>query len=424
MIPTVEETPALPEASRRGLRLARVGLAAAMLSRLAGRLVGILLVVVLAREAAPSTVAVYGYLLGTGTLMLVLTDLGVAAIAGRDVASGRMPARGALAAALPAQLVSVLVAGLVTVALTVFTGPAGTPPVALLLTVAFVVVGGLNNLWADLLRGSGRVLLEGALEIGSTTLLVVAGVLVVWHGGGITALVAVVAGKEAAVLLIGWGVLRPRRDPAIRTRSLLSRGMWVAIGGTIGILMFRSGTLVLGGLGSVGALATYVVATRFLDAGVTVAHTVGFGLGPGMAALAQDPPAFRAAARRYLAAIGLLGVVVAVVGVLVAGPLTTIPFGARWVTAVPAVRMAAVAGLPILLSYVSFTLLMARNQVRWMTVSTIGGTVVGLTTTITLVALHPTALSGVIGTAAGATTLAVLVLWGLRDLLRPLRFEA
>jgi O-antigen/teichoic acid export membrane protein len=241
------------------------------------------------------------------------------------------------------------------------------------------------------------------------------------HGGGIIALTAVVAGKEAAVLLVGWAALRPRRHPEVRGRTLLARGMWVAISGTIGVLMFRAGTLVIGGVGSVGALATYVVATRFLDAGVTVAHTVGFGLGPGMATLAGDPPGFRAAARRYLAAVGVLGVAVAVVGPLVAGPLTTIPFGERWAVAVPAVRMAAVTGLPILLAYVSITVLVARNQVRWMALSTLVSTVVALATTIALVAVHPTAISAVTGTAAGATTLALLLLWGLRDLLRPAR---
>ena len=402
-----------------GLRLARVGLAAAMLSRLAGRLVGILLVVVLAREAAPSTVAVYGYLLGTGTMLLVVTDLGVASVAAREVAAGRLPARGALRAALPVQAVSVLAAGVVTVLLTVFFGPRGTPPAALALTVLFVVVGGLNNLWADLLRSTGRVVLEGSLEIASTTLLVVAGVLVVQSGAGIVALTAVVAAKEAVVLLVCWCVLPPRRNAGVRTRTMLRQGVWMAVAGTAVVFLFRAGTLLVGGLGSVGALATYVVATRFFDAGVTVAHTVGFGLGPGLSALAGDAVAFRKAARRYLGLVTALGVAATAVGVLAAGPLTTIPFGQRWAVAVPSVRMAAVAALPILLCYVAFSLLTARGQVRWMATSTVVATLTGVACTAGLLAVRPTALSGVMGTTAGALVLAVLLLVGLRDLLRP-----
>lgn len=412
--------PASTDVQQHGLRLARLGLAAAMVSRLAGRLVGVLLVVVLAREAAPSTVALYGYLLGTATLMLVLTDLGVGTVAAREVAAGRLPARGALRAALPIQLVSVLAAAALTVVLTVVWGPDGAPPGAVALTVLFVVVGGMNNLWAELLRGTGRVLLEGGLEIASTAVLVVAGILVVQHGGSVTALAAVVAGKEAAVLLVSWAVLRPRRHPGVQSRPLLKQGMWIAVGGTAVVLLNRVGMVVVGSLGSVGALATYVVATRFLDAGATIAHTVGFGLGPGMAALSGDPAAFRSAARKYVGLITLLGVAVAVLGVLVAGPLTTIPFGPRWETAVPAVRVVALAGLPLLLSYVLFTVLMARNQLRWLALSAVAAAVVGLGTSTALVLARPTALSAVIGTTVGVTTLAVLLLAGLRDLLRPL----
>jgi O-antigen/teichoic acid export membrane protein len=407
------------DVQQRGLHLARLGLAAAMVSRLAGRLVGILLVVVLAREASPSTVALYGYLLGTATLVLILTDLGVATVAAREVAAGRLPARGALRAALPIQLVSVLGAAALTVVLTVIWGPDGAPPAAVALTVLFVVVGGMNNLWAELLRSTGRVMLEGGLEIASSAVLVVAGVLVVQHGGSITALTAVVAGKEAAVLLVSWAVLRPRRHPDVRSRPLLTQGMWIALAGTALVLLVREGMLILGGLGTVGALATYVVATRFFDAGVTIAHTVGFGLGPGMAALAGDPAAFRSAARKYVGLLALLGVAAGVVGVLVAGPLTTVPFGARWEVAVPSVRVIALAGLPLLLSYVSFTLLMARNQLRWLALSTVAATVVGVGTTVGLVLSRPTALSAVIGTTVGLATLAVLLLAGLRDLFRP-----
>jgi O-antigen/teichoic acid export membrane protein len=113
-------------------------------------------------------------------------------------------------------------------------------------------------------------------------------------------------------------------------------------------------------------------------------------------------------------------VAVAVLGVLVAGPLTTIPFGPRWETAVPAVRVVALAGLPLLLSYVLFTLLMARNQLRWLALSAVAAAVVGLGASTALVLARPTALSAVIGTTVGLTTLAVLLLAGLRDLLRPL----
>jgi O-antigen/teichoic acid export membrane protein len=403
---------------RDGARLARLGLIAAMVSRLVGRLVGIVLIVVLARVADSSTVAIYGYLLGTATLVTVLTDLGVASVAGREVAAGRMPADGALHAALLPQLASALVAAGVTVVLALV-GPEAAPPSAVVLTVAFVLVGAMNNLWADVLRGTGRVMLEGALQLGSAVALVAAGTLVIVVGGDATALLVVVVLKEVAVLAVAALAVRPRRRPEVVSRTLLGQSLWVALTSTAVVLLWREGTVVVGAAGSLGALATYVVATRFFDAGVTVAHTAGFGLGPGMSALANDPVAFRSAGRRYLGVVTLVGVAVAVAGLLVAGPITTIPFGERWADAVPAVRVIAVSGLPILVVYVSFSLLSARRQVRWMGLSAVTGSLVGVGTTIALTMRNPEAISGALGTTIGATVLAVLLLIGLRDLFLP-----
>jgi O-antigen/teichoic acid export membrane protein len=411
---TVTDAPTVEDAGRR---LARLGLAAAMVSRLLGRLVGIVLVMVLARFAGDETVAVYGYLLGTATLVTMLTDLGVASVAGREVAAGRMPADGALRAALGPQVVSVVVAALVTVLLTVVWGPADVPSSALLLTVLFVLAGGLVNLWAEVLRATGRVLLEGALQFGSALALVVVGSVVILAGGSASDLLLVVLLKEVAVLAVSVVLLRPRHS-AVATRDLLTQGLWMAVASTAVILLWRQGTLVVGGMGSVGALATFVVATRFFDAGVTVAHTAGFGLVPGLSALATDPVAFRSAARQYLKLAALAGLAIAVVGWFVAGPITTIPFGDRWADAVPAVRVVALSALPVLVSYVAFTMYLARGQMRWLTGSAIGGTVAGLASTVALMAWRPDALSGVLGTTIGATVLVVLLFVGLRDLFR------
>ena len=411
--------PARTEAPADGRRLARLGLAAAMVSRLFGRLVGIVLVVVLAREAEPGTVAVYGYLLGTATLVTVFTDLGVASVAGREVAAGRLPAGGALRAALLPQLVSVLGAAALTVALSLLFGPGELPGSALALTVLFVVVSGINNLWAELLRATGRVVLEGALQLGSAVALVAVGAVVVHTGGGVTALLTVVALKEVAVLLLAVLVLRPSRRVVVRSRTLLRHGVWLAVAGTALILLWRQGTLVVGGTGSIAVLATYVVATRFLDAGVTVAHTAGFGLVPGMSALAADPVAFRSAARRYLGLVTLVGLAVALAGQLLAGPVTTIPFGDQWDVAVPAVRWVAIAALPILVCHVLFTVMLARGQVRRMALAAVTGSVTGTASTVLLMHLHPEATSGVVGTVVGAVVVLVLLLVSVRDLLLP-----
>jgi O-antigen/teichoic acid export membrane protein len=400
-----------------GSRLARVGLAAALVSRVLTRLVGIALVMVLAHRASTDTVAVYGYLLGTSSLVIALTDLGVASIANREVAAGRLPAAGALRAALGPQAASLAAAAALTVVLTLALGPKTVPPAALALTVGCVVLGGLNNLYAELLRAAGRVMLEGALQMGSGVALVAGGVLVISHGGNATDLLAIVLAKEVAVLAVGLALIRPRRCPGTSGRQLLGQSIWLAAAVTVLVGLWRQGMVVVGAAGSIGALASYVVATRYLDAGVTLAHTASFGLRPGMSALASDQVGFRRAVRRYLGLAAALGTLVALVGVLAAGPLVVIPFGQRWADAVPAVRVIAVSALPILLAFVALSALIARHQMRLVTAGSAAGTLTAITVSLALIRWRPDALSPVIGTAAGATVLAAVFLSGLRDLL-------
>ncbi|HTK67082.1 MAG TPA: oligosaccharide flippase family protein [Pseudonocardia sp.] len=406
---------------RDGRRLARIGLAAALVSRVFSRLVGVVLVVVLARQGDPVTVAVYGYLLGTSSLVIGLTSVGVAGIGSREVAAGRMGPGAALHAALVPQAASLGVAAVLTVALTLTYGPAGVPTVALTLTVACVLVGGFNGLFAELLRGGGRVVLEAALQMAASVGLVIGGVAVVHRGGDATGLLVVVLVKEFALLAAGVALIRPRRLPGVGARDLLRQSIWVALAGTALICLWRHGMVVVGATGGTAAVATYVVASRYLDAGVTLASTAGFGLRPGLSALVTDPVAFRRAVRRYLGLAASVGALVAVVGALAAGPLVTVPFGPRWSDAVGPVRGLALAAPAVLVTFVGLAALVARARTRWVLFGAVAGTGTGAGVSVLLVGGDPTALSPVLGTGAGASVVALMYLIGLRDLLAPVR---
>ncbi|MHA3701549.1 lipopolysaccharide biosynthesis protein [Jatrophihabitans sp. YIM 134969] len=415
-------TPATPtpaDAGAVGERLARLGVVAAVASRTFGRLVGVGFVVVLARTSGDDTVAVYGYLLGTATLVVTLTDLGVAAVAGRDVAAGRFPAAVALAAALPAQVVSVALACLVTLGLVAVSGPSALTPAPVLLTLAFLAANGMVNLWAELLRGTGRVVFEGGLQMLSAVLMVGGGLAVVAGGGGATPLLAVVAGKELVVLAVGAAVLRPRRRPEVlRTRALIRHSLHVAVAGTALIVLWRQGTILVGATGTVATLAVYVVASRFLDAGVTVANTVGFGLLPGASSVTADHDRFAALARRYLRFTAGLGALVGAAGVVVAGPLTTGLFGSRWEPAVPVVRVVALTALPLFVGYVAWFLLLAARQQRWLAGASSSGAVVAILVSLLWSRFGPPPIAAAGGTAVGAAVLAVLLLGRLVLVLR------
>jgi O-antigen/teichoic acid export membrane protein len=393
-------------------RLVRIGVAAALISRIFGRLVGIILVVVLARVADPATVALYGFLLGTVTLMASLTDLGVASLAGRDVAAKVAAAPAALRSALGPQALSTVVAVVLTCVVAVLAGPAGVEASVLVPCSVFVVANSVFNLWAEVLRGDGKVVLEGVLQGVGALLLVTAGSLAVLAGAGIVPLLWIVAGKEIVVLAVATVWLRPgaRTDAGPSFGALVRRSAWLAVAGTALVLLWRQGTLLVSGMASTRDLADYVVATRLLDASVTLAHTLGIGLFPGIAALAAEAPgAARAHARRYLVAVLGLSVPVAALGVLLAGPVTTGVFGGQWQSAVPAVRVLAAITPLILLGYLLWFVLLAEGQERWLCVGALAaaGTSVGVTAV--LLAVEPGAAAGAWGTGAGALVLAVVL---------------
>lgn len=402
-------------------RLVRVGLAAALISRVFGRLVGSVLVIVLAHYADPTTVAVYGYLLGTLSLVIGLTSVGVASIGAREVAAGRIPVSGALRAALGPHCAALAVAAILTVVLTLTLGPDGVPPSALVLTVGCVLAGGLNGLYAEMLRGSGRVVLEGVLQMAAAIALVAAGSFVVLHGTPLnpaTALLAAVLIKEVALLLVGMALLRPK-GTGVGARDLLRQSVWMGVASTAFVGLWRHGMVVIGAFGDVDAVATYVVASRYQDAGVALAFTAGVGLRPGFAALSGDPDGFRHTVRHYLGVAAGIGVVTAVVGALAGQSLVSVPFGPRWTAAVVPVQVIAGVAAPILVMSVALGALVSRGALRRVAVGAIAGATVGTAVSVVLTHWHPTALSPTFGTAVGVTVIAAVYLVGLRDLLQP-----
>lgn len=402
-------------------RLIRVGVAAAVVSRIFGRLVGIILVVVLARVSDPTTVALYGFLLGTVTLMASVTDLGVASLAGRDVAAQATGAPEALRSALGPQALSTAVAVVLTCVVAVVAGPGGVDASVLVPCSAFVVANAMFNLWAEVLRGDGRVVLEGILQGVSALLLVGIGSLAVLAGAGIVPLLWIVAGKELVVLGLACIWLRPgSKDPdGLSFGALVKRSMWLAVAGTALVLLWRQGTLLVSSLAPTRALADYVVATRLLDASVTLAHTVGIGLFPGIAALAAEAPrAARRHSTRYLVAALALTVPLAALGAALAEPVTTAVFGDRWESAVPAVQVLAITTPVILAGYLLWFTLLAEGQERWLCAGALGGAVTSVAATATLLAIAPDAAAGAWGTGAGAVVL-VLVLASRFVLTRP-----
>ncbi|WP_409484485.1 lipopolysaccharide biosynthesis protein [Arsenicicoccus dermatophilus] len=409
-----------PDQVRGSGRLARLGVVAALASRVFGRVVGVLFTFVLARTSPDATVAGYGYLLGTSSLILTISDLGVAAVSGREVARRRWTASAALAAALPIQGVTILGACAVMAGLVVVAKPVGVDTMSLVFTLAFMAANGLVNLWAELIRADGHVVAEAILQAVSPVLLVSAGVVVAMRGGTTADLLAVVAGKELVILLASLVILRPRRRRGmIRARELISSSFTLSVASTAIVLMWRQGAMLTGSHATEAVAAAYIVATRFQDAGATLSSTVGFGLLPGFAAAYEESrAAFNSLVWRYLGRCVAVGLVAGGVGATFADPITLVAFGPRWAAAAPAVRVVALTAPAIMVVYVIWTALLVTHHERWMLWSAVAASVASIAATSYGIAVGAPLLGATLGTALGVHLLVVLLLLRLVPIIR------
>jgi O-antigen/teichoic acid export membrane protein len=391
------------------------GASVALLSRIAARALGLGFVVLLAHRQSTRTFASYSYLLVLASTVSVVTDAGVGLVANREVAGGRLATAVAYRAALPTQLGTSALAGLGVV----LVGALLPGPVighwALLWTAVFIFVNGLFDGQAELLRGSGRPWVEAALQLLAAALQVALGVVVVFGGYGLAALMAVLAVKQAVVVGLAqfwlpapWGP----GEPGL-WRAFLRRGVWLGTATTLAVVAGRTAPLVLGNVGSTTQIAHFAVASRYLELATMICATAAFGLLPSMAhRAARDAEAQRRFLRRLL--VLALAVSVALAALLEpAIPwLTVTVFGARYRGAVPSSQV-FVALLPVLtLSSLAWFALVAERREHRVTVAAGLGAAVAAVTALWIVA-HPTALVAAAATAASLGVTAAVALGSL-----------
>ncbi len=254
-------------------------------------------------------------------------------------------------------------------------------------------------------------LLAAVLQVGL-------GVVVVFGGYGLAALMAVLAIKQAVVVALAqlwlpapWGP----GEPGL-WRAFLRRGVWLGTASTLAVVAGRTAPLVLGNVGSTTQIAHFAVASRYLELATMICATAAFGLLPSMAQrAAHDAEAQRKFLRRLLVLALAASVALAALLETVIPWLTVVVFGARYRGAVASSQV-FVALLPVLTlsSLAWFALIAERLEHRVTVAAGLGAAVAGVAA-IWIVA-HPTALVAAAATAAslGATAAVVLGSLGAR----------
>jgi len=373
--------------------------------------------IVLAHRQSLRTFASYNYLLVLASTVSVILDSGVGLVANREVSSGRLDVAAAYRAALPTQMATSVLAAAGVGALGVLLPGPVSGHWAVLWTAIFILMIGLFDGQAELLRGAGRPWVEAGLQLLAAALQVGLGLAVVLGGYGLAALMAVLAIKQALVVGLAQLWLPTPRvgggDPPGLWRVFLRRGLWLGAATTFSVIAGRAAQLALGNLASATQVAHFAVATRYLELASMLCATVAFGLLPSMADRARRAPERR---RRFLArllAVALGGSVALAALLLPIVPwLTVAVFGARYRGAVGASEV-FVACLPVLmLSSIAWYALIAEGLERRVALAAgVGAGIGGVA--LVWIALHPTALTAAGATMAGLAATAALALGSL-----------
>ena len=397
-------------------RLRMRGPAAVLGSRLFGKALSFAFIVVLVRSVGEEDVAAYSYLVALALTFSLLSDTGVAVIAGRDVARGDVGLAAAYRAGLPAVLAGCAIGAFAVAAFGLLDSGPGSGGAALAMAAVFVAVNGVFNFQCDLLRGDGRLGLEAGLQTIGGTLFVVVGTAVVLAGGGLAILMTAFALKEAGMVVLTqrflpWP-LRSSSAPGLAWR-LLRAGLLVSLATTCLAIVLRATLVVLSNVADVAESAHYAVAYRFAEIAFMVAQVLGIALLPALSArFAADRREGRRFALRLVAVAGGALLLVTPLLVWATPPVLTAVFGQEYAGAGEAARV-LVGMLPVLMALMlAWNALIADRRERPLVIAGLAG-VAAMAGGAVWISHHPTGLAAAEAATASFVTMAVVCLGAL-----------
>lgn len=280
-------------------------------------------------------------------VLTALSDLGFQFILAKDVVDSGRIRRSVFDAVIARRLIlSVVGAALMVVLYMIGTRDRN---LAVPLVFSLSIVGGaLYNPTITGYRATGKIGMEVASEIGSRALVLVAGGLWVFSGGGIMAVAVAYSGVGLAVGVIDYAFVRSRSATEPGSHPLPSLALTAAapfaLANTVGAVYTRIDNYLVSLLRGTAAAGIYGASYRFQDMNMLLPAAVG------QLALAEaagkDPRTRLSIGKRVAAQSVLLAVGPALVFSIFAEPLLVFLFGQRYAVAAPIVIVLMVSTLP------------------------------------------------------------------------------
>ena len=354
-----------------------------VLERGVGVLIGLFVMVLVARHLGPERLGAYAYLFGLATLLMPLAQFGLESIVMRRAVAEPDGARATLGSAMAVQVGGAVAGVALSVGFVALAGgPAGVTPALALLAALTLAAQPLEtlNAWLKARERMARVVLP---RIAVALVIAAAALVLLRREAPLDAFVAL-RGAEAvglalaAALAYATAAGAPGRPHVSRVEvaRLAREGLPLALSAVAVALYMRLDQVMLGQLADEAELGFYSVAVRLAEIGFVVTMALRTSMFAGMVrAHERDPEGFDAHAQRLYDAMGLAAIGTGLVGAAGCALLLVPVFGAAYAPALP-MALVLLLSLPwVFLGVAQHTVLVIRGRSGMVLAMTVVGAV-------------------------------------------------
>ena len=306
-------------------------------------LIGIFVMVLVARHLGPERLGAYAYLFGLTALLMPLAQFGLETIVMRRSVSEPEHAQMTLGSAMSLQATGALIAATLAVGFVALAGgPAGATPMLALLAALTLIAQPWESLnaWLKARERMARVVLPRIAVAICVAGLAVMLLLREASLGAFVALRGVEAAGLALAATLAYATTRdaPGRPHVARLeiRRLLREGLPLALSAVTVALYMRLDQVMLGQLADADELGQYSVAVRLAEIGFVVAMALRTSMFAGMVrAFDRDAAGFDGHAQRLYDAMALASLATLLIGAVGCALLLEPIFGADYAPALP-----------------------------------------------------------------------------------------
>ncbi|MSS71927.1 MAG: flippase [Candidatus Latescibacteria bacterium] len=343
----------------RSLLPTRVGVNVAfkLVSEVAGKLLTLVLIAVVARGLGKVGLGVYVYGFTGGLILAQVCDFGMQVFVTREVAGDRphiarlvgnlLLARGAFACVG----LACLIAGVR------FAGFDRAGQISVCVLAAGVLLNSFGEFIFYIFRGRQEVQFEAGLSLAHRLLSLVLGLAAIRLGWGVTGvaagfLVAGAASVGAAYLILIRRFFRPdfTFDGAL-IRATLREVLPIGIAITLSALCFRADVMLMKPLRGIEELALYGAGRRLMEPWALLPAALMAGVFPAFSGLPTGDPRRSALVRRTVLLLLAVGAPLALLAALFRGEIMALVYGPGYAAAAPPFAVLMVALVPMFLNY-------------------------------------------------------------------------